>query len=494
MLHGQLPDVDIQQTVEAFGKTHSPLRLLIASDVASEGLNLHYQAHRLIHFDIPWSLMVFQQRNGRIDRYGQSNVPQIGYLLTLPDHERIRGDLRILEILIEKDGQAAKNIGDPSAFMGLYDEDLETARVADAIECNTTAEAFAAQLANGDVDPFELLWNAAQTDSVSKTESVFAAKASPLSPVDSLPVAAQDAVPTAQHPSLFADDYCYTRDALNWLRQLSPREQPSVQFDDAKRTLSFQPSADLARLLDRELAAEMRPRDNEFALSADKSVIDAAIKNARDGEDWPQVHYLWPLHPIAQWLDYKLLALFGRQRAPAVRVRQGVAEGESIVLVLAQVPNRRGQTMLTECLGVRVAANGEPQTVLALADVLALTALGEGLLANDGRIIETNHIQAALPAVIERVGTHLKPIKQAFDADCKQRLALELDKLKALKAKHGEQLEIEFAKGIEQIVAVRKRKKEEATTDLFGQYQDWIRQTLELDDRPQYTIVAVLTA
>ena len=37
-------------------------------------------------------------------------------------------------------------------------------------------------------------------------------------------------------------------------------------------------------------------------------------------------------------------------------------------------------------------------------------------------------------------------------------------------------------------------KKEEATTDLFGQYQDWIRQTLELDDRPQYTIVAVLTA
>ena len=73
-------------------------------DVASEGLNLHYQAHRLIHFDIPWSLMVFQQRNGRVDRYGQTRTPMIGYLYTQPDDERIRGDLRYLEILVEKGG------------------------------------------------------------------------------------------------------------------------------------------------------------------------------------------------------------------------------------------------------------------------------------------------------------------------------------------------------------------------------------------------------
>ncbi|MEJ2419071.1 MAG: SNF2-related protein, partial [Exilibacterium sp.] len=39
ILHGQLSDMDIQQTVEDFVKNHSPLRLLFASDVASEGLN-----------------------------------------------------------------------------------------------------------------------------------------------------------------------------------------------------------------------------------------------------------------------------------------------------------------------------------------------------------------------------------------------------------------------------------------------------------------------
>jgi hypothetical protein len=46
--------------------------------------------------------------------------------------------------------------------MGLYDEELEVAKVAAAMRVNTTAEAFAAQLAKGDVDPFEALWGAAQ--------------------------------------------------------------------------------------------------------------------------------------------------------------------------------------------------------------------------------------------------------------------------------------------------------------------------------------------
>ena len=75
-LHGGMSDVDQQRVVEDFGNTQRPVRLLVCSDVASEGINLHYQCHRLIHFDMPWSLMVFQQRNGRVDRYGQDATPQ----------------------------------------------------------------------------------------------------------------------------------------------------------------------------------------------------------------------------------------------------------------------------------------------------------------------------------------------------------------------------------------------------------------------------------
>jgi superfamily II DNA/RNA helicase len=66
--------VKTQRLLEEFGQEKSSIRILLASDMASEGLNLHFQSHRLIHFDLPWSLLRFQQRNGRIDRYdGSSN-------------------------------------------------------------------------------------------------------------------------------------------------------------------------------------------------------------------------------------------------------------------------------------------------------------------------------------------------------------------------------------------------------------------------------------
>ncbi|MCF5517222.1 DEAD/DEAH box helicase, partial [Pseudomonas sp. PA-3-6E] len=481
ILHGQLPDQDIQQTVEDFGKTHSPLRLLIASDVASEGLNLHYQAHRLIHFDISWSLMVFQQRNGRVDRYGQIHAPKIGYLLTQPRNERIRGDLRYLEILIDKDEQAAKNIGDPSAFMGLYDEELETVEVAKAIEDNSTAEEFAALLAGDDIDPFEALWasSSQDNDTISTHSSTAALSA-----------------PTAELPSLFSDSYRYLRDALRLLAQQSPSEHSPVTTDDARKTLSFQPSRDLAQVLKRDLAAEMWPEDNTFALCSDKSVVEEAIKHARDTNAWPQLHYLWSLHPIAQWLDYKLMALFGRQRAPLLRVGQEFASGEAIVLVLAQVPNRRGQAVLAEWLGVQVNAAGQVQAVLSLAETLQRTGLASDLRAqaNDGQQPDIRALQAALPAVIQAAEKHIRPIKQAFDADCRQRLDRELAKLQTLQAKHSAQLDIDFAKGIEQVVAAKRKQKESDTADLFNNYQQWIRDTLQLDDRAQFTVVAALMA
>jgi hypothetical protein len=66
-----------------------PLRILLCSDVASEGLNLHYFCHRLVHFDLPWSLMVFQQRNGRVTAMARS-ISRIVYLFTDAANEKSR--------------------------------------------------------------------------------------------------------------------------------------------------------------------------------------------------------------------------------------------------------------------------------------------------------------------------------------------------------------------------------------------------------------------
>lgn len=54
-----------------------PVRILLATDTASEGIDLQDQCHRLVNYDIPFNPNRLEQRAGRIDRYGQKNVPQV---------------------------------------------------------------------------------------------------------------------------------------------------------------------------------------------------------------------------------------------------------------------------------------------------------------------------------------------------------------------------------------------------------------------------------
>ena len=53
-------------------------------------------------------------------------------------------------------------------------------------------------------------------------------------------------------------------------------------------------------------------------------------------------------------------------------------------------------------------------------------------LLGDGRQPDARSLQAALPTVIQAAEKHIKPIKQAFDANCRQRLELELPRQQVL--------------------------------------------------------------
>lgn len=72
-LHGGT-DPEERERVKAAFQTHpkdSPVRILLATDAASEGIDLQNHCNYLIHVEIPWNPNVMEQRNGRIDRHGQ---------------------------------------------------------------------------------------------------------------------------------------------------------------------------------------------------------------------------------------------------------------------------------------------------------------------------------------------------------------------------------------------------------------------------------------
>lgn len=73
ILHGGL-DKDERERVKAAFQTdpkNAPVRILLATDAASEGIDLQNYCNCLIHLEIPYNPNVMEQRNGRIDRHGQ---------------------------------------------------------------------------------------------------------------------------------------------------------------------------------------------------------------------------------------------------------------------------------------------------------------------------------------------------------------------------------------------------------------------------------------
>lgn len=64
-------DTDKRENIKAAFQAQSPVRILLATDSASEGIDLQNHCNRLIHYEIPWNPNRLEQRNGRIDRHGQ---------------------------------------------------------------------------------------------------------------------------------------------------------------------------------------------------------------------------------------------------------------------------------------------------------------------------------------------------------------------------------------------------------------------------------------
>ena len=90
----------------AFNDPASPVRVLVATDAASEGLNLHHTARYLLHYDCPWNPSRLEQRNGRLDRYGQARDVTVHHFVSDTDP-----DLRFLGHVIRKADEIREDLG-----------------------------------------------------------------------------------------------------------------------------------------------------------------------------------------------------------------------------------------------------------------------------------------------------------------------------------------------------------------------------------------------
>jgi len=113
--HGSLGDDRREELKRRFNASpaEEPLRILIATDAAREGLNLQNHCADLFHFDIPWNPARLEQRNGRIDRVLQkAPVVFCRYFFY-----RQRPEDRVLRAVVRKTETIAKQLGSLSPVL-----------------------------------------------------------------------------------------------------------------------------------------------------------------------------------------------------------------------------------------------------------------------------------------------------------------------------------------------------------------------------------------
>ncbi|WP_449550724.1 SNF2-related protein [Lelliottia amnigena] len=471
-LRGDQGDTVLMETVEAFGKQQSPLRLLICSDVASEGINLHHLSHKMVHFDIPWSLMVFQQRNGRIDRYGQKHVPQIRYLLTEANEPQINGDMRVLQVLINKDEQAQKNIGDSSEFTGKFTQEEEEELVAGyMMKGSNNAASLFDELLNSHVG------ESAEHDLFSELSNVVS------NDIQSL---------TATDTSLFADEQTYCEKALGYLKASGQR----IQFETLPdNTLSLVAPEELRRRFN-QLPPEITPENGQLYLSQDKKVItDSIIRSRGEQHAWPDIHYLWQINPVVQWLDDKMQSAFGRHQAPVIRLPHLFSPDEDHFILSGLFPNRKSHPMVNSWLVVSF--NLDQLTgSLPFAEFLANNPqLGRKLTNAGGELRNHQRQQQLLEKAIDHARDVFAHDRQAFEDKINQQLNEHLIKLEKLKGRQISQLEMDFAENKQQ-ESVKQSRKEQRQREIehnFNSYIEWIEDTMTTEKEPYIQVIAVIT-
>ena len=484
-LHGGMTDIEQQRIVEAFGNRAQKVRVLVCSDVAAEGINLHFRSHRLIHYDMPWSLMVFQQRNGRIDRYGQRETPQIVYLVSKSANKTVRGDQRILEILREKDEQAYKNIGDPSVFMNVHAVEEEEKITEDAIARGEDAEEFDERLTPkpNEGDKLMELFLGGATPSEGD-EQAFSVNGSPgpslFDPPD-----------LSSGLSLFKDDLSYSKAGLHHLRETDRRLE--FQVDTEGNSLTLDAPADLQHRFS-YFPPGTRPRNWRFDLTPDIQSMSRAIEDSRKNEaSWPTKHYLWRQNPVVAWLNDRLLANFGRLEAPVLAGVPGLAQGEVVYAFSGVAPNRKSHPLV--CVwGAAVFVNRQFEDCVPLEDILERTGLDRRQIPNRGLDVDLGSLRQLLPEAVGWAKIWVRERCDDFERETDPKLDATLVELEALKNRqldHLTEVMLESQQALPIKQAQFDRRKNEID-QLFERYLNWVQDTMSLEAQPWVKVLCVM--
>lgn len=329
LFNGSLSDTEQEELVADFGKEDCKIRVFLSSDSGSQGVNLHYYCHLMFNYDIPWSLITLEQRNGRIDRYGQKETPYIYYLIAKSTSDSVRSDMAILKKLVDKEEEVHKTLGDALSVMNLYSAEKEAVAVTKAIKTHDT--------------------HFLETNQEGEEQKTRRRRGGFFSLGKNTTPAKEHKVLYEPQLSLYHDDMQFYRDLFAELESKGRNEHGEIQVVDAEIPyVEAMESKDLKEVLF-DIPREALPADRVFRLCNNRKVVMDAIADSRkkNNNNWAKFQPLYDLHPIIQYQLTKLAASVPKEQAFVVKHKM-FPQDTALFLMYGSVANGLGQTLVSK--------------------------------------------------------------------------------------------------------------------------------------------------
>ncbi len=412
--HGSLTDIEQQEIVEDFGKRDSKIKILLCSDAGSQGVNLHYYCNQMFNYDVPWSLITLEQRNGRIDRYGQEKTPFIYYLLAESEIEGLKTDLHIIERLLAKEEEVYKTLGDAGSVMQLYDRKEEEKRIIEAIEVQ------APDFLTKEFDYNSIFEEEAETTSATITD-----------------------LPYEPPISIFKNDNDFFRELFEQLLSANQIRREDVSYKDGYAEVLN--TSDLNQLL-YDLPDEAKPQKGDyFKLTLKKDLVQKSIADARKKKgDWAEFQMLYDLHPVVKYYMTKLEASVPKDSALVAKTRN-LPVGTCWFVFQGLVANNLGQPVVADFFTVGVKNDGTLfRNALSLEEFIQEFRLAETLYTQEITEKDLDIIKSILSNAIDLGAYHMIELQQNKEQAMEENLEAYQRKLEEWHQMATEQIELDF--------------------------------------------------